>query len=275
LFFLCNDSFLWQIILTHHLNRNRPPTDALSFLSYSINPQVHAFDDLSLVETLEAQAATVESARRFAGGLPVAVGPVTLRPRFNPDATGPEPEPAPGELPPQVDPRQMSLLGAAWTLGSLASLAGGGVESVTYYETSGWRGVMERPEGSPLPARFHSIPGGVFPLYHVLADAGEVAGGAVLPVASSDPLRAAGLAIRREGRTRVLLANLSAEPQRVTLRGVAGRASARRLDETNAERAMVSPEEYRAAPGEPLDARDGELTLDLLPYAVVRLDEEE
>ena len=32
---------------------------------YSFNPQVHAFDDLSVMETLEAQAATVKTARGF------------------------------------------------------------------------------------------------------------------------------------------------------------------------------------------------------------------
>ena len=54
----------------------------------SLNPQVHAFDNASLVETLEAQKWTVESARKFVGGLPISVSPITLRPRFNPNATG-------------------------------------------------------------------------------------------------------------------------------------------------------------------------------------------
>ena len=103
------------------------------------------------METLEAQAVTVESARQFAGGLPIAVTPVTLLARFNPNATGPEPEPAPGELPAQVDVRQMSLFGANWTLGSIKYLSESGASSVTYYETTGWRGVMETTSGSPLP----------------------------------------------------------------------------------------------------------------------------
>ena len=34
------------------LNRGRPPISAVDFISYSINPQVHAFDNASLVETL-------------------------------------------------------------------------------------------------------------------------------------------------------------------------------------------------------------------------------
>jgi hypothetical protein len=101
----------------------------LDLVCYSINPQVHAFDDCSLVETLAAQATTLESARSFVGSTPIAVTPVTLRPRFNPNATGPQPEPPPGELPPQVDPRQLSLFGAGWTMGSIKYLTEGGVAS--------------------------------------------------------------------------------------------------------------------------------------------------
>ena len=153
----------------------------LDLVCYSINPQVHAFDNASLAETLAAQAVTVASARQFAGALPLAITPITLRPRFNPNATAPEPAPAPGELPRQVDVRQMSLFGAGWTAGSLKYLCASGAASLTYYETSGWRGVMELASGAPLPERFRSLPGGVFPLYHVLADIGEFAGGEITP----------------------------------------------------------------------------------------------
>jgi hypothetical protein len=54
---------------------------------YSFNPQVHAFDDLSVMETLEAQVATVETAQGFCDG-PIHVGPITLRPGFIPNAAG-------------------------------------------------------------------------------------------------------------------------------------------------------------------------------------------
>ena len=45
-------------------------------------------------------------------------------------SAAPPPVPA-GELPPQVDVRQMSLFGAGWTLGSLKYLAESGVSSAT------------------------------------------------------------------------------------------------------------------------------------------------
>ena len=45
------------------LNRGRPPAGLADWICYSINPQVHACDDDSLVETLDAQRDTVVSAR--------------------------------------------------------------------------------------------------------------------------------------------------------------------------------------------------------------------
>ena len=75
------------------LNRNRPAVEGLDLICYSINPQVHAFDNSSLTETLEAQAITVESVQQFSSKLPIAVTPITLLPRFNPNATGPESPP--------------------------------------------------------------------------------------------------------------------------------------------------------------------------------------
>ena len=45
-------------------------------------------------------------------------------------------------MPPQIEYRQMSLAGAAWTVGSLKYLLESGVASLTYYETVGERGFM-------------------------------------------------------------------------------------------------------------------------------------
>jgi hypothetical protein len=254
------------------LNRAHPPIDALDLVCYSINPQVHAFDNASLSETLAAQAVTVASARQFVGNLPLAITPVTLLPRFNPNATTPESAPAPGELPRQVDLRQMSLFGAGWTAGSLKYLCESGAWSLTYYETSGWRGVMELASGSPLSERFRSLPGAVFPLYHVLTDVGEFAGGEVILSESSEPLRVEGLVLRKGTAMRIVLASLIATPQRVRIQ-LGGRcARVRLLDERNAEAAMREPESFRLQAGELLDTPDGSLELELLPYAIARID---
>ncbi len=264
------------------LNRGQPPVDPrwwkrrkhkpLDLACYSMNPQVHAFDNASLIETLETQAVTVESARQFTDGLPLAVTPITLLPRFNPNATDPEPEPAPGELPVQIDVRQMSLFGAGWTVGSLKYLSESSVSSATYYETNGWRGVMEMKSGSPAPEKFRSSPGGVFPLYHVFADVGEFAGGKVVQTKSSDTLKVDGVALRNEGKARAVLANLSSESQQVRVGDLAESVRVRHLNETNAQAAMSSPEAFREQRDELMQTAGGTLELNLLPYAIARID---
>lgn len=252
------------------LNRDRPAVDDLDHVCYSLNPQVHAFDDASLVETLSAQAETVESARQFCGNVPLVVTPVTLKPRFNPNATGPEPEAPPGTLPTQVDVRQMSLLGAGWTAISLKYLGLSDLSSATYYETTGWRGVMERASGCPLQAAFPSIPGAVFPLYHVLADVGEFAGGQVLPLSTTNALQVDGLALASSERRRLLVVNLTDETVSVRINGWEVPARVRQLNKDNVEDAMREPDAFRRMEGTRVDTLD---VIELGPYAVARVDE--
>jgi hypothetical protein len=253
------------------LNRERPPMHALDCVCYSCNPQVHAFDNASLVEALAGQTATVESARQFVGDQWLAVGPVTLKPRFNPAATTAAVL-SPDELPAQVDVRQMSLFGAVWTLGSLKALAESGANSVTYYETTGWRGVMETAQGSALPRQFQTIAGAVFPLYHVFADVGEFAGGEVMLTETSAPLAIDGLCVQKDGRWRVIIANLTDEIQRVGVQGLSEWVRVRHLNETTTEAAMTAPEEFRKQAGELLQTVAGQSEFELLPYALARID---
>ena len=252
------------------LNRERPCLDHVDFTCYSLNPQVHAFDDLSLVETLPVQRTTLESARTFSDRKPLVVSPVTLRPRFNPNATGPEPATPPGGLPSQVDPRQSSLFGAIWTLGSMAHLISGGPESLTYYETIGWRGVVESAGGSPCPNKFSSVAGSVFPAYHVVREICEMKQeDALASIAQgSDPLKATGLRLWNDQEQRMLIGNLTSDQLRVRLdRHQFGSAlCVRVLDETTAELAMRSPNEFRADAAE-VQSIGEEFILSLAPYA--------
>ena len=248
------------------LNRERPSAEALDIVAYSLNPQVHTFDDASMAESLEGQAWTVRSAHQFCGAVPVAVGPITLKPRGGRRPAGE------GELPPNVDPRQMSLFCAAWTLGSVSALAEAGLHSVTYYETVGWLGVMEAGAGSPLPEKFPSKPGTVFPVYHVLADLGEFAMGEVVPVVASDPVRVRGLVVRKRGRNRLLVANLTDEPQKATVRGLGGFLTVHALNEKSLAQATRAPEAFRSTTGKLLNADAKGFPLALPPYGLVRID---
>ena len=94
-------------------------------------------------------------------------------------------------------------LGAAWTLGSIKYLAEAGASSVTFYQATGPFGVMDADH--------------VFPLFHVLADVGEFAGGEVHATETTEPRWLAALTLRKDDRLRVLVANLFWDPQPVRL----------------------------------------------------------
>jgi len=254
------------------LNRTRPQVEAMDGVAYTIIPQAHAFDERSLAETLEAQAETVKSARAFAGGRPLIVSPITLKRRYNPHATVAEAERAPDELPDAVDPRQMSLFGAAWTAGSIKYLAESDAASLTYYETVGWQGLMERETGSPLPELFPSVPEMAFPLYHVFADVAEWRDGSILECRSNRPLAVTALAVESEGTLHLLAVNLTGTQQRVVIGPLASRqAWVRSLDAGTAQKAMLEPESFRRD-GEQVEIEGGELVLDMAPCATVRID---
>jgi hypothetical protein len=261
-----------------HINRATLPLPLMDLVCYAVNPQVHTFDNASLVETLAVQAVTVRDARRLSGGRPVAVGPMTLRRHVNPDVVAPAAGPEPGDLPPQVDPRQMSLFAAAWTAGSLRALADAGAAALTYFETTGWLGVMEREAVAPAHSSFRSTPSMLFPLSHVLADVGAFAAAAggptnvqILSTTTSAPLAATALALRAGSRLLLLVANLTNDPQSVALTlPPISTASIRILDETTFAPAVFDPG-FRSASAPLALTTPDFLTLDLLPYAVATI----
>jgi hypothetical protein len=180
-------------------NRARPPLGEADFVGFSVNPQVHAFDDDSLVETLDGQSEVAANAVRLAGGRRVAVTPITLRPRFNPNGSdGPHPLADP-------DPRQWAAFAAAWALGSVRRLAAGGATSLTYFEAAGPRGLVDGDRVSPA--------------YQVFAHLAEVAGWAVDAGECTRPLEVEGMVFRDRDGWVALVANLTPRPQEVAVGG--------------------------------------------------------
>ncbi len=254
------------------LNRNRPSVNVTDTICYSINPQVHATDNDTLIESLAAQAATVESVRQFIGNASLAISPITLKPRFNPHATNQNAVQHFDELPASVDVRQMSLFAAAWTLGSLKYLSESGTENLTYFETTGWRGVLETEQASHPRERFASVLGSVFPLWHVLADVGEFAGGEILRSRASEPLKIISLVLRHAGKIRLLLANFSNEPQTALLEAHIEAAQITRINAINMRTATAHPLDFRVQAVEHITPTDGTLELNLSAEELVRLD---
>jgi len=205
------------------LNRNRPQTEKAEFVSFAVCPQVHAFDDVSLVENLEAQKYVIESAKNLFPEKPVFVSPVTLKQRFNVVATSEGPDTEPGELPPQVDNRQNSAFAAQWLLGSLKNLAQSGTDLVTYFETVGWRGFIQGIFEPPVPEKFNSKKGDSFPVFSLL---NEIAGfNEVVFSESSSPIELDGIVLAGKDFNgqpvmKLILANFSNQPKKVKVSGI-------------------------------------------------------
>lgn len=178
-------------------NRFPPDPDLLDFISYSICPQVHAFDNLTLVENLEAQPDSVSSAFNLLTK-PVSIGAITLKQRFNAVATDDEDE---IRASPGSDPRQHTSFVAGWTLGSLRNLALAGTSTITYFETVGPRGILSR-QVSPEKQS---------PLYHLFKEILAKANVQVIPTKSSHPLEFDALALQTEKESKLLITNYSSE----------------------------------------------------------------
>ena len=263
------------------LNRGRPALEAepgaSAQLVFAMCPQVHAFDNRNLVESLDGQAWTLRSARALWPGHGLAVSTVSLkRSPFAASLKLSGPPPA-GAWLKQADPRQLSLFAAGWTLGSIKRLAEHGAASGTYFETAGPLGLLA---GESLAAEERDFPGvdfkldpaWVFPVYHLFADLADFRGAEVTALSASHPSRCDGLALRAGARRMILLANLEGSPCPVRIEGLDGSARIRRMDEKSARLAVEDAEGYRGKEPEALPALDGAAELVLGPCEWARID---
>jgi hypothetical protein len=249
------------------LNRKRPPAELLDFVTHTSCPIVHAADDISVMETLEALPHVVRSTRAFIGKQkPYHMGPSTIPARLNPYGASLADNPGDQRIClAGNDPRHRGLYGAAWTLGFVAPLAYGGVRQISAGAVTGPTGIIYRRLNHPQPY-FDNLSGpAVYPLYHVLACLAQ-ARGAKLTAVEIVGDGIAALA-HSSGTDRTLwLANLTGEHQKVKVTGFNGAALLHVLDESSFERATTNPG-YFSEPGRLLKKVS---TLELRPYAVAR-----
>ena len=239
------------------LNRNAPVGE-IDMVSFSITPQCHVGDDESLFETLPVQAAVVAAAKGLYEGLPIAVTPVTLSLRDSFAIRAGHAE--------ATDPRQPSLLCAAWTAGSIAHLSAAGTHSLTYFELLGPRGLMLAGAGTVSAGP--DLP--VSPAYHVLCDAAQRTGGRVVATAPDSPSRVAAGACRISW----LLRDVRRQPYAASATRRRGSAEVKRPGEGQVPRRLHAalspryrPREFRLGAQEVAIER-GKIELDLGPYAV-------
>ncbi len=189
------------------LNRQRVTHSEIDYLVYPINPQVHAFDNSSLVETLNTLPYTVQTAQSFSSNKPVHISPVTLKMPWNPNTTAGDNFLSEGK---DVDPRQMSLFGAGWVLGCLQNLLRSEVEAITFFETVGLKGIMQsnKPRHSQW---FHAPKRSIYPMYYVFRYLLEHKQSDLFSIKTSDPLRFGGIVVG-EAKPHLVLSNFSSQP---------------------------------------------------------------
>jgi hypothetical protein len=235
------------------INRKHPAITGCYGVCYSVNPQVHTFDDASIIDNLEGQAHTVLAGKKLFSRKDIFVTPITLRPRLVP------------ELPQKdhgSDPRQKTLFGAAWTLGSVIRLCEAGATGATYFETTGDCGLMEKNGAR------------VFPMYHVFADAGDFAGGTIRVFHSESRRTIEACILERNARKRHLIANMTQEKRDVFIHDLPENVFYKLLDDTTFYIACLHPDKFRKNTGRTTKTKHGGLRISLGPYAIARIDSE-
>ena len=205
------------------LNRelHRLPAD-LDGLAVTVTPLFHSIDTEQIVESVAMQRLVAAETVARAAGLPVHIGPITLRPRFNDVAAAPQPLSPHADLRdgygPQFtgvdDVRQSAPELASWTIASAAALAVPGVASIVWFEEWGPRGIHDA-DGTPLP---------VADALRQLAALAAIDDAVLLSGPSPDGLVWA-IGARSGSHDDVLLANIDEHPRTATLITSAGRST--------------------------------------------------
>ncbi|TDN62265.1 hypothetical protein [Paraburkholderia sp. BL10I2N1] len=196
------------------LNRKRPPLELADWVTHATCPIVHAADDRSVMQTLEAIPHITRSCRSLVGEQPYSIGPVSIGMRQNPYGSRVMPNPHRERITMAgFDPRQTALFGGAWLAGYAAALEGAQIDTLTLGALTGERGLAEVSDGVTR-----------YPMYAVARALAAMSGSNRLPVAVAAAERSAIACIAArdaQGRIRVVVANLTdrARTVRLTLHG--------------------------------------------------------
>ena len=147
-----------MVSLFTELNRKRPPVDVLDFVSHGLCPIVHAADDLSVMETLEAVPHITRSMRAIIGDKPYRIGPSTIAMRQNPYGRRTMANPNRERLcMTDDDPRHHAQFGAAYVIGLATALASANIEVWTPAALYGVRGVIGMGKAYPLATPLRTL----------------------------------------------------------------------------------------------------------------------
>jgi len=257
-------------------------------LTHVLTGQVHLTDNRTLVESLEGQSWILKSLDHAWPGKNISVSSVTLkRSPFVQSIKKSVANLNPNLWKGQVDSRQFSLFGAAWTFASLTRLtldAPRGAMTATYFETTGLLGLLAGHESTELKVPgtdFELQKNWVYPLYHVFADFAEFKSGTAAEIKSSHPLHINALQFNLNNTTVILITNLDSNPIQIDLTQLTQQnqnrkiSSLRRLNELTAPEAMENPELFRTRnhleKSENLAATNTFSAFNLMPFEFIRI----
>jgi D-apionolactonase len=237
------------------LNRKRPPVELLDFVSHCTCPIIHAADDLSVMETLEALPHIARSTRAFIGqDKAYRIGPSTIGMRHNPYGARVMDNPGNQRITmSDHDPRQTSLFGAAWMIGYVAATVEARLQSLTVGSLTGRLGLASAPVGGKLL---------LHPAFHAARGLAELGGHQRYECQSSRPGCVAAVAgLDREARRVAWLANLTGRKQEAVLEWGGPASSVLLLDEQS----------LHEGGAEPWREWTGASSIQLLPYSLACL----
>jgi D-apionolactonase len=242
------------------LNRKRPPLELVDWVTHATCPIVHAADDRSVMQTLEAIPHITRSCRALIGAQPYAIGPVSIGMRQNPYGSRVMPNPRSERIAmAERDPRQRALFGAAWLVGYAAALSGAKVETFTLGALTGARGLADfagTANGINGANGEHGASGSadglrLYPAFHIARALAQMAGATRLHCTHESRDIACIASRDVNGRMHLLLANLTDTTRTVTIdTGVKQTAEwiAARIDEHCAHDIETAPAIARAIP---------------------------
>jgi hypothetical protein len=210
------------------LNRKRPPVEHIDFVSFSTSPLVHAADDRSVMQSLEAIPPISDSVRAFSGGKPFVVCPSTIGMRDNP--YGPHPLDNPHNVRQAMsgaDPRQGALFNAAWTFGYIAAFAFGGAARIAVSAPAGPYGIADAMA--------------VWPVFHIVRACAGLRGATLRHIIPSATGTVASFVVDGENGTELWVANLTASTIRASVPAPFSRGFKRTLDADCKSDALADP----------------------------------
>jgi len=226
------------------LNRKRPPLELVDWTTHATCPIVHAADDRSVMQTLEAIPHITRSCRALVGARqPYSIGPVSIGMRQNPYGSRTMPNPHGERIAMAAcDPRQRALFGGAWLAGYAAALAGARIDTLTLGALTGARGLADVSDGVRR-----------YPMFDVAKALARMAGATRLVCAGVNLREIACVAARdAQGQLHLLIANLTDSRQEVRfdLRGITDAPlQALAIDEQSLQ-GKGSDEPFRLLPAE-------------------------